>query len=104
MPTPKRAAFIMMNMYSRPRFSSPTRVPMAPPWSPNCSTAVGLALMPSLCSIDTQWASLRAPRLPSALTRNFGTMNSEMPFTPAGASGVRASTRWTMFSAMSCSP
>lgn len=24
-PTPKRAAFIMMNMYSRPRFSSPTR-------------------------------------------------------------------------------
>ena len=24
-PTEKRAAFIMMNMYSRPRFSSPTR-------------------------------------------------------------------------------
>ncbi|CAB3774315.1 hypothetical protein LMG30113_07555 [Burkholderia paludis] len=31
-------------------------------------------------------------------------MNSEMPFTPSGASGVRASTRWTMLSAMSCSP
>ncbi len=27
-----------------------------------------------------------------------------MPFTPGGASGKRASTRWTMFSAMSCSP
>ncbi len=27
-----------------------------------------------------------------------------MPFTPSGAPGVRASTRWTMFPAMSCSP
>ena len=104
MPTPKRAAFIMMNMYSRPRFSSPTSVPMAPPWSPNCSTAVGLALMPSLCSIDTQCTSLRSPSEPSSPTWNFGTMNREMPFTPGGASGVRASTRWMMFSAMSCSP
>ena len=77
---------------------------MAPPLSPNCSTAVGLALMPSLCSIDTQCASLRAPSEPSALTRNFGTTNSEIPFTPSGAPGVRASTRWTMFSAISCSP
>ncbi len=104
MPTEKRAAFIMMNMYSRPRFSSPTSVPIAPPWSPNCSTAVGLALMPSLCSIETQCTSLRAPSEPSSLTRNLGTMNSEMPLTPSGAFGVRASTRWTMFSAMSCSP
>ena len=48
--------------------------------------------------------SLRSPRLPSALTRNFGAMNSEMPFTPGGASGRRASTRWMMFSAMSYSP
>ena len=31
-------------------------------------------------------------------------MNSEMPLVPAGASGRRASTRWMMFSAMSCSP
>ena len=30
---------------------------------------------------------------------NFGTMNSEMPFEPTGASGSRASTRWTIFSA-----
>ena len=56
------------------------------------------AWMPSLCSSDTQRTSLRAPRLPSAFTRNFGTTNSEMPLTPGGASGVRASTRWMMLS------
>jgi hypothetical protein len=43
-------------------------------------------------------------QLPSALTRNLGTTNSEMPLLPAGASGRRASTRCTMFSARSCSP
>ena len=31
-------------------------------------------------------------------------MKHEMPFVPAGASGTRASTRWTMLSARSCSP
>ncbi len=31
-------------------------------------------------------------------------MKQEMPLVPGGASGVRASTRWMMFSAMSCSP
>ena len=31
-------------------------------------------------------------------------MNSEMPLTPGGAPGIRASTRWTMFSANSWSP
>ncbi len=61
---------------------------MAPPWSPNCSTAVGLALMPSLCSMLTQCTSLRAPSDPSALTRNFGTTNRLMPFTPSGAPAV----------------
>jgi len=66
--------------------------------------AVGLAWMPSLCSIETQLTSLRSPRLPSSLTRNFGTKNSDMPFTPSGAFGVRASTKWMMLSARSCSP
>ena len=37
-------------------------------------------------------------------TRNFGTTKSEMPLVPAGAPSMRASTRWTMFSARSCSP
>ena len=41
---------------------------------------------------------------PSLSSTNFGTMNSEMPFTPAGASGRRASTRWMMLSVKSCSP
>src|SRR6266699_566265 len=67
---------------------------MAPPLSPNASVAVGLAWMPSLCSMDTQLTSLRSPRPPSSSTGNFGTKKSDMPFTPAGAFGVRASTRW----------
>ena len=33
-----------------------------------------------------------------------GTMNRLMPFTPSGAPLTRASTRWTMLLAMSCSP
>ena len=36
--------------------------------------------------------------------RRLGARNSEMPRLPAGASGRRASTRWTMFSAQSWSP
>ncbi|MNC93369.1 hypothetical protein D3C83_99810 [compost metagenome] len=60
--------------------------------------------MPILCSIETQRMSFFSPGVPSAFGRNLGTMKSEMPFTPSGASGVRASTRCTMFSAMSCSP
>ena len=67
-------------------------------------TQVGDAWMPILCSIDTQRTSLRSPGLPSESTRNLGTINSEIPLVPAGASGSRARTRWTMFSAMSCSP
>ena len=50
------------------------------------------------------WTSLRSPSVPSSFTRNLGTMKHEMPLVPGGASGVRASTRWTMFSVMSCSP
>ena len=40
---------------------------------------VGEAWMPILCSIECARTSLRAPSEPSALTRNFGTRNSEMP-------------------------
>jgi hypothetical protein len=36
---------------------------------------------------------LRGPRLPSSLTKNLGTMNSEIPLMPGGASGSLASTR-----------
>src|SRR5581483_11684096 len=58
-------------------------------------TQVGLAWMPSLCSRLTQRRSLCGPRLPSGLTRNFGTTKSEIPLVPAGASGRRASTMCT---------
>jgi hypothetical protein len=91
----------MMNMYSRPRFSWPTSHPVASPPSPNASTAVGLAWIPILCSSETARTPFRAPSVPSGPTRNFGTRKREIPFTPSGASGVRASTRWTTFSAMS---
>ncbi|CKU06702.1 Uncharacterised protein [Mycobacterium tuberculosis] len=60
--------------------------------------------MPILCSMLTQCTSLRSPREPSLFTRNLGTTNRLMPFTPSGAPVTRASTRCTMFSAISCSP
>ena len=60
--------------------------------------------MPILCSIDPQRTALRSPTVPSRAVRSLGTMKSEMPFVPAGASGRRASTRCTMLSVKSCSP
>src|SRR5689334_24823947 len=59
--------------------------------------------MPILCSIEPQVTPLRAPTEPSALTRNFGTTNSDTPLMPDGAPSMRASTRWMMLSARSCS-
>jgi hypothetical protein len=62
--------------------------------------------MPILCSI----ANRRRRRCARPACRivleqlNFGTMKSEMPFTPSGAPSMRASTKWTMLSDMSCSP
>src|SRR3954467_11044066 len=60
--------------------------------------------MPILCSIEPQTTPLRAPTEPSALTRNFGTTNSDTPLMPAGAPSTRASTRGMMLGARSCSP
>ncbi|MNT82955.1 hypothetical protein D3C72_2227590 [compost metagenome] len=57
------------------------------------STQVAEALMPILCSIEPQDTPLRSPASPVASGRNLGTMNSEMPLVPAGASGNLASTR-----------
>ena len=101
MPTPRRAAFIMTNIAVMPLLASPTSQPVAPS---RFITQVALALMPILCSRAPQRMPLRSPTEPSAFGRNFGTMNSEMPLVPPGASGRRASTRWTMFSVRSCSP
>ena len=54
--------------------------------------------MPSFSSTRNGRRSLRSPGLPSPRGRNFGTRNSEMPRLPGGASGVRASTIWTILS------
>ena len=48
--------------------------------------------------------SLRSPREPSSLTRNFGTRNRLMPRVPAGAPAILAITRCNMFSVRSWSP
>ena len=60
--------------------------------------------MPILCSIPEQETPFRGPSEPSSFGRYFGTRNRLIPFTPFGASGIRASTRWMMFSVRSCSP
>ena len=61
--------------------------------------------MPIFSSIEPQDdARCARPSEPSALGRNFGTMNSDRPRVPSGAPSMRASTRWTMFAARSCSP
>ena len=97
-----RASFIITNMIFRPAFSSPISQPWA---SSYCMTQVALPWMPIFSSRPTHFApSLRIPTEPSSLGRNLGTMNRLMPFTPAGAPSMRASTRWMMLSAMSCSP
>ena len=101
MPTPRRAEFIITNIACRPLCGSPT----SQPWAPSkFITQVELPWMPILCSSEAQRSALRSPIAPSWPTLNFGVTNSEMPFGPGGASGNLASTRWTMFSARSCSP
>ena len=60
--------------------------------------------MPSLCSIEMQWRELAVPGAPDSSGMNLGTMKRLMPLVPGGAPGVRANTRWTMLSAISCSP
>ncbi len=101
MPTPSRASFIITNISARPRFSSPTSQPVASSW---LITQVALPWMPIFSSSPRHWTVLRTPGLPSASGRNFGTMNRLMPRVPPGAPSIRASTRWMMFSARSCSP
>ena len=96
-----RAVFMKVNMASRPLFFSLIMKPVAPS---KFITQVAEARMPILCSSAPALTLLRSPRLRSALTMNLGTMNSEMPRVPLGASGRRASTMWMMLSARSCSP
>ncbi len=101
MPTPRRAWFIIVNMHARPSFGLPSSQPTD---SLKCITHVGEAWIPILCSIEPQVTPLAAPHLPFASDSSFGTTNRLMPLVPGGASGVRARTRWMMFSVRSCSP
>ena len=98
-PTLIRAWFIIENMARIPPFSGPTSQPTHASSSPKLIVQVGEPWMPILCSIDTHRTSLRDP---SGST--FGTRKRLMPFVPGGASGSLPRTRWTMFSAISCSP
>ena len=101
MPTESRSLFIIVNIARRPLCGSPTSQPLA---SSKDIWQVADALMPILCSSAEHVTPLRSPGEPSARGRNFGTRNRLMPFTPFGASGSLASTRWTMFSVRSWSP
>ncbi len=74
------------------------------PLSPKFSAVEVVPRQPILWNSPASVTSLRAPRRPSASTRYLGTMNREMPFTPAGASGSLARTMCTMFSDNSWSP
>jgi hypothetical protein len=74
------------------------------PFSPKDSIVDVVPRQPILWIRPASATSLRAPSVPSSLTWYFGTVNSEMPLTPAGAPGMRASTRCTMFSVISWSP
>ena len=103
-PTSNLALFIMINIYSIPLPSSPSMYPMAPSSSPYAITAVGLALIPILCSIEMHFKSFLFVYWPSSSFKNLGIINVDMPFIPSGAPSVRAKTRWMMFSDISCSP
>ncbi len=99
-----RASFIISNMMRMPLNSSPTNQPLHGPVAPKAMLQVADPLMPILCSMPTTFASLRSRIASSASKLYFGTMNSERPFVPAGAPGVRASTKWITLFVRSWSP
>ena len=98
-PTCRRAAFIIVNIARMPLFGSPTRYPVE---FSKSMTQVAEPLIPILCSSEVQTTPLGTSRPPSG--RSLGTRNMLIPLMPGGASGVRASTRWRMFSVRSWSP
>ena len=90
--------FIIVNIALRPLFGSPTSQPVA---SSKLIWQVAEALSPILCSMPVHDTPLDGPTEPSSLGKYLGTMNRLIPFTPLGASGSRARTRWMMFSVRS---
>ena len=102
MATPSRASFIMTNMALRPRLGFADEI-AARAVVIHDAGRVGVNAHLVLDGAAEN-AVARSPSEPFGPASNFGTMNSERPLTPAGAPSMRASTRWTMFSARSCSP
>ena len=99
-----RACSMIWNICRMPSWTPPTRVPIAGRSAPNVSSQVVEAFSPILCSTLVALTPLRSPSEPSSLTRYFGTRNIDSPLVPGPCPSGRASTRWKMFSVMSCSP
>src|ERR1700761_7461709 len=100
-PTETRSVFIIVNIAARPLLGSPTIQPVE---SSKFIWQVADAFMPILCSMPATETPLDGPGVPASFGRNLGTRNSEMPFTPLGASGRRARTRWMTLLVRSWSP
>src|SRR6516165_6957113 len=102
-PTIIRASSMILNICRIPSCTPPTRVPTAGRLAPKVSSQVVEALRPILCSTLVVTTPFRSPSVPSALTRYLGTRNMDRPLVPGPWPSGRASTRWKMFSARSCS-
>ena len=105
-PTIIRALSMIWNICAMPSWTSPSSVPTAgmPSTSPKRTSHVVDTLMPILSSTLVTKAPLRSPSSPVSRSKwNLGTTNSDRPFVPGPAPSGRASTKWTMLSAMSCS-
>ena len=104
MPTPMRASFIMWNICARPWFGCADQVADASAGLAEFQEGVDDAALAELV-VDAGQAHVvaRAARA-VGVDQNRGTTNRLMPFTPAGAPAIFASTRCTMFSASSWSP
>jgi len=100
MATPIREEFIMVNMAFSPSCGSPSSQPLL---ASNRSDAVADPAMPILRSMDRQFTPFERRRRTEPLLSgsSLGTTKRLIPRVPPGASGRRASTRWTMFCARS---
>ena len=105
-PTIIRASSMTLNICLMPSCTPPTRVPTAGRpllTAPNVSSQVVDAFRPILCSTVVTKTPLRSPSVPSSATRYLGTRNIDSPLVPGPWPSGRASTRWKMLSARSCS-
>ena len=98
----------MWNMPAMPLPGSPISSPTQGESAPSTGTVLTMPRLPILWLMPDSVTPLRSPRLPSSLTRYFGTRNSEIPrvpeiTVPSGCT-ILASTMCRMFSDSSWSP